>query len=89
MVPSEADSLAELYNVVDKPTQSRVLVENHSYLIVLTLFDKDSNRITLTDNVRFGNINLLDSNVIEKKSINKIGSEILFKTRSIEKIVKL
>jgi hypothetical protein len=73
----------------DKPSQSRILVENHTYLILLALYDKDGNKITLTDNVDLGNLNLLDSKVIEKISSNKIGSEIVFKTKSIDQIVKL
>ena len=53
------------------------------------MYDKDGNKITLTDNVELANLNLLDSKVIEKISSNKIGSEIVFKTKSIDQIVKL
>lgn len=84
-------SLAEAYGIsLDKPSESKILVEERTYLILLSLWDKDDNRILLTDNVELESKNLLDQAYIESVKVNKIGSEILFKTRRIDKdVIKL
>lgn len=88
VTPIVSDSLAEAYGIsLDKPSESRILVEERTYLIILSLWDKDDNRILLTDNVLLENLNLLDQPQIEKVKVNKIGSEILFKTRRIDRDV--
>lgn len=79
------DSLAEAYGISpDKTTESRILVEERTYLILLSLWDKDDNRILLTDNIVMDSKNLLNDKNIERLKTNKIGSEILFKTRRID-----
>jgi len=79
------DSLADAYGISpDKLTESRILVEERTYLILLSLWDKDDNRILLTDNVVLDSRNLLNDKNIERLKTNKIGSEILFRTRRID-----
>jgi len=79
------DSLAEAYGISpDKTTESRILVEERTYLILLSFWDKDDNRILLTDNIVMDSKNLLNDKNIERLKTNKIGSEILFKTRRID-----
>lgn len=40
------------------PSESHILIEDRIYLITLSLFDKDENQITLTDNLQFVSENL-------------------------------
>ena len=47
------------------------------------LYDKDGHKITLTDNLRFKSLNL-DDKWIEVVKKNKIGSEIVIKTKKIQ-----
>jgi hypothetical protein len=54
-------SLAEAYGIsFDRPSESKILVEERTYLVLLSLWDKDDNRILLTDNVLMESKNLLD-----------------------------
>ena len=46
------------------------------------MYDAEGNLITLTDNLQFSNFNL-DEEYISIAQKNKIGSEILFKTKRI------
>jgi hypothetical protein len=55
------ESLAEAYGIsLEKPSESKILVEERTYLVLLSLWDKDDNRILLTDNVVMESKNLLD-----------------------------
>lgn len=60
-----------------------ILIEEHQYLIKMYLYDKDGHKITLTDNLRFKSLNL-DDKWIEVVKKNKIGSEIVIKTKKIQ-----
>ena len=61
---------------------THILIEEHYYLIKMTLYDKDGHRITLTDNLRFKSLNL-DEKWVEIVKRNNIGSEIVIKTKKI------
>jgi len=60
-----------------------ILIEEHQYLIKMYLYDKDGHKITLTDNLRFKSLNL-DEKWIEVVKKNKLGSEIVIKTKKIQ-----
>jgi hypothetical protein len=59
------------------------LIEDRLYLITLSLFDKDENRITLTENLQFVSENLNEHPALKFERSNKIGSELVFRTRKI------
>lgn len=80
----KADNMAQDFGILlDTASESKILVEQHLYLIVLQLYDKDGNRIEMTENLEFDNSGLLDQECIEKVKVNKIGSQILFRTKKI------
>jgi hypothetical protein len=56
-----------------------VLIENHYYLISIFLFDKNNNKIFLTDNTKFTN-NYKDE-YFELIKTNKIKSEFVVKAK--------
>ena len=59
-----------------------ILIEEHEYLLETFLYDAEGHLITLTDNLQFSSLNL-DKEFITIEKKNKIGSEILFKTKRI------
>jgi len=59
-----------------------ILIEEHEYLLEKFLYDAEGNLITLTDNLQFSSANL-DNEYIMVLKTNKVGSEILFKTKKI------
>lgn len=59
-----------------------ILIEDHEYLLEKFLYDAEGNLITLTDNLEFSSANL-DNEFITVLKANKVGSEILFKTKKI------
>ena len=63
---------------------THILIEEHFYQIKMKLYDKEGHLITLTDNLRFKSLNL-DETWIEVISKNKIGSELVIKTKKITK----
>ena len=62
---------------------THILIEEHYYQIKLYLYDKEGHPITLTDNLRFKTLNLVDSEFIEVIKQNAIGSEVVIKTKKI------
>ena len=48
----------------------------------MSLFDKDGHMITLTDNLKFESLHL-DEKYVQVIKKNKIGSEIVIKTKTI------
>ena len=60
-----------------------ILIEEHYYQFEMSLYDKDGHLITLTDNLSFQSLNL-DEKFVEVIKQNKIGSEILIKTKTIK-----
>ncbi len=58
------------------------MIEEHEYLLEKFLYDAEGNLITLTDNLQFSSLNL-ESDYITILKSNKIGSEILFKTKKL------
>jgi len=63
-------------------SDTHILIEEHFYQIKMSLFDKEGHKITLTDNLRFKSLSL-DSQWIEIVKTNKIGSELVIKTKKI------
>ena len=63
-------------------SETRILVEDHYYLISLQLLCKDGNKIKLTPNALFGNTGL-DKDYIQIVKVNKINSQVLIKTKLI------
>lgn len=60
-----------------------ILIEEHEYLLEKILYDAEGNQITLTDNLQFSSLNL-EADYITIIKTNKIGSEILFKTKKLQ-----
>jgi hypothetical protein len=58
------------------------LIEEHEYLLEKFLYDAEGNQITLTDNLQFSSLNLEEEYITILKT-NKIGSEVLFKTKKL------
>jgi hypothetical protein len=59
--------MAEVFGIpIDSVSESRIFVEERLYLIILQLFDKDGNRITMTENIELVNNGLLDQDSIER-----------------------
>jgi hypothetical protein len=59
--------MAEFFGIpIDSVSESRIFVEERLYLIILQLFDKDGNRITMTENIELVNNGLLDQDSIER-----------------------
>ena len=75
----EAENEQELINAF---SDTYILIEEHDYLLETFLYDAEGHLITLTDNLQFSAFNL-DEDYISITKKNKIGSEILFKTKRI------
>lgn len=59
--------MAEVFGIpIDSVSESRIFVEERLYLIILQLFDKDGNLITMTENIELVNNGLLDQDSIER-----------------------
>ena len=59
--------MAEFFGIpIDSVSESSIFVEERLYLIILQLFDKDGNRITMTENIELVNNGLLDQDSIER-----------------------
>jgi hypothetical protein len=81
----DENGVGEFGTPLGNATESKILVEERLYLIVLSLFDKDNNRIEITENLEFDSSGLLDQECIQKVKVSKTGSQILFKTNKIER----
>lgn len=78
------DDMMSQFNISEESvSETRILVEDHFYLISLQLLCKDGNRIKLTPNALFGNTGL-DKHFISIEKVNKINSQVLIKTKLIE-----
>lgn len=67
-------NLAEAFNIsFDKESESNILVEERIYLIILSVYDKDDNLVTITDNLVFKNFNLLDNKWIKTIETSSTG----------------
>ena len=64
-------------------SDTHILIEEHYYMIKMHLYDKNGNLITLTDNLRFESLNL-DERYLDIIQKNKIGSEVVVKTKTID-----
>ena len=78
------DDMMSQFNISEESvSETRILVEDHFYLISLQLLCKDGNRIKLTPNALFGNTGL-DKNFISIEKVNQINSQVLIKTKLID-----
>ena len=70
----DQSNLAEAFNIsFDKESESNILVEERIYLIILSVYDKDDNLVTITDNLVFKNFNLLDNKWIKTIETSSTG----------------
>lgn len=59
--------------------KNNYLVENHYYLLKVSIYDSDGNKIHLTDNIIIKNI--IDKEYFEIVKSNKLNSEIIVKAK--------
>ena len=77
-----AESLLDPSQLEEDAEEAHILIEEHYYLIEMFLFEKGGNLITLTENLRFTSLNL-DERYFETVRTNTLGSELVFKTKTI------
>jgi nuclear pore complex protein Nup210 len=79
---SFAESLLDPSQLEEDAEETHILIEEHYYLIEMFLYEKGGNLITLTENLQFTSLNL-DERYFETVRTNALGSELVFKTKTI------